>query len=271
MVIIFFIFSHTCFAEESSLKNNKTVYSFGVVPQFDTRRSYAIWRPILNELEKRTGFQFTLRGSINIPQFEVEFKAGKFDFAYMNPYHVMLAQKGQGYIPLVRDVAHSLHGIIVVKKNSPIKSLSELANKTIAFPAPSALGATLLVRSELEDKHHLKITPHYAQTHSSVYLNVALGEAIAGGGVQKTFSQQPAEVKQALRIICRTKEVPSHPITAHPRVKTSVRQKVRKALLEMSKTTEGKKLLNNIPVKQLGPASVSDYEPLAKMKLERFY
>ncbi|MBT8122773.1 MAG: phosphate/phosphite/phosphonate ABC transporter substrate-binding protein [Gammaproteobacteria bacterium] len=31
------------------------VYTFGVVPQFEQRKLLRIWRPILNELEQRTG------------------------------------------------------------------------------------------------------------------------------------------------------------------------------------------------------------------------
>lgn len=251
--------------------NQGKIYTFGVVPQFDARRVYAIWRPILDELQKRTGLQFTLRGSSTIPQFELEFAAGKFDFAYMNPYQVTLDRNPQKYIPMLRDIGRSLHGIVVVQKDSPIKSVTELANNVMAFPAPNALGATLLIRSEFLDKHHIKVNPKYVQTHNSVYLHVALGEVIAGGGVQKTLNQQSSEVREALRIIYRSGDVAAHPITAHPRVTRNIRKKIHNALLAMSKTKQGKKLLEKVPVKKLGNASRSDYEPLTRMNLKRFH
>ena len=110
-------------------------YTFGIVPQFDAQRIYETWQPILNEIEKMTGLKFKLTGSLTIPAFETQFMVGEFDFAYMNPYHALKAAEAQRYIPQVRDVGRSLHGIIVVPKNSPITSVQELEGKTVAFPA----------------------------------------------------------------------------------------------------------------------------------------
>jgi len=77
----------------------ETVYRFGVVPQFEPRKLANIWVPIIKELEKRTGLEFTMVGSPKIPDFEVSFLAGDFDFAYMNPYHAMLAGEKKGTSP----------------------------------------------------------------------------------------------------------------------------------------------------------------------------
>lgn len=245
-------------------------YTMGIVPQFDARRTYKIWRPILDELEKRTGLHFTIRGSATIPAFELEFNAGAFDFAYINPYHVLLSSKGEGYIPLVRDTGRALQGIIVVQKDSPIQSVKELAGKTVAFPAPNSTGATLLTRSELLDQYQVKVVPRFVKTHSSVYLNVALGQAVAGGAVQKTLSQQKAEIKNALRVLYRTQGIAPHPFTAHPRVPKEVRKKVKAALLEMGQDENSKQLLSRVPIKTIGVATIKDYQPLANMGLERF-
>ena len=103
--------SFTTFAEEK-------IYVVGIVPQYETHRLYAIWRPILTQLEKETGLKFKLRGSPTIPDFEREFLQGKFDFAYMNPYHVLLANQNQGYKPLIRDHGRKLYGVLVTRKDS---------------------------------------------------------------------------------------------------------------------------------------------------------
>ena len=267
LLLLCFSFGNNASAE---IYDNNTVYSFGVVPQFDARRIYSIWRPILDELQTITGLRFVLRGSATIPAFEDEFRGGEFDFAYMNPYQVVLASKGQGYEPIVRDIGRKLHGIVVVRKDSDIQTLDRLDGKEMAFPAPGALGATLLVRSEFQDKYHIDVKPRFVQTHSSVYLNVAIGEVDAGGGVQKTFSQQPVEVKDALRILYRTQEVAPHPVAAHPRVPAHIQKVVQQAFLKMGENDRMWQLLSKIPVKRIGAASMADYEPLVNMKLDRF-
>ena len=246
-------------------------YSVGVVPQFETRRISQIWQPVLDEVSRRSGVKLELKASPNIPQFENQFNAGEFDFAYMNPYHAIVANEKQGYNPLLRDNGRSLYGIIVVKKDSPVQAVNQLDGKTVAFPAPNALGAALLPRAEFDRNFHIKVNEIYVKSHSSVYLNVLLGKATAGGGVQKTLAQQPDKIRDQLRILHKTSKVPPHPISAHPRVDKSVLDKVKAAFLELGNSEEGKALLKKIPMKKIGSASMEDYAPLRKMGLNKYY
>lgn len=251
--------------------DSEHVYSVGVVPQFEARKLHGIWRPILDHIEQKTGYRFKLRGAPTIPEFEREFIAGKFDFAYMNPYHLVIANDKAGYVPLVRDHGRQLFGVLVVSKASGINDPAALNGKTVAFPAPNALGASLQMRQELKDKFGVTVDPKYVKTHDSVYLHVLLGEAVAGGGVQKTLGRQKPEYRQNLRIIHRTEKVSPHPLAALPAVPEAVRKRVTEALLELGRSKEGAALLKKIPMKQIGVAEMEDYAPLRTMGLERFY
>ena len=246
-------------------------YSFGVVPQFSSEQISRTWEPILELLEKETGLQFELNGSLDIPAFERNFTKGTFDFAYMNPYHAIVAHKSEGYEPIIRDVGRSLYGIIVVKKDSPFTSITDLDGKKVAFPAPNALGAALIPRAEFSRKFKIDVEEMYVSSHSSVYLNVALGLAAAGGGVQKTFSQQPEHITSQLKIINKTQEVPPHPVTAHQRVPDDVKRKVQAAFLKIAETDTGTQLLKKVPIKTVGESSIEDYQLLTDMKLDEFY
>ena len=243
----------------------------GIVPQYEVRQLQQIWQPLLDHLEKQTGEHFILVGSPTIPAFETEFLKGEFDFAYMNPFHLIMAHKKAGYLPLVRDVGRQLSGILVVSKSSGIGQVSALAGQTIAFPAPNALGASLQMRQELTDIFKLDFSPIYVKTHDSVYLNVLLGDAAAGGGVLSTLQQQQPEIRAQLKIIHQTAPVAPHPIAFHPRVPNRLVQKVKNALLDLGKTQAGKDLLSKIPITTIGQASFEDYHPLEAMDLERFY
>ncbi|MCK4708490.1 MAG: phosphate/phosphite/phosphonate ABC transporter substrate-binding protein [Gammaproteobacteria bacterium] len=247
------------------------IYTIGIVPQFETKKLRRIWKPILKQLEQRTGLQFKIRGAATIPAFEKEFLAGRFDFAYMNPFHLLIGYETQGYIPLVRDHGKKLHGVLVVRKDSVIKSIKDLDSKTVAFPSPNALAASLQMRAEMHDIFNINIHPSYVKTHDSVYLNVLLKRATAGGGVQKTFNRQSDKIKNNLKIIHTTTPVAPHPLAAHPRVGKEVYNKVKQAFIDLAATDTGKKLLAKIPMKKAGPATIKDYRPLAEMKLKRFY
>jgi phosphonate transport system substrate-binding protein len=244
-----------------------TVYTIGVVPQFEQRKLYAVWSPVVAELSRRTGLRFKLITTLTIENFEKEFALGSFDFVYMNPYHVL---KAKNYLPLVADTA-PLRGILVVRRDSPIKLLKELEGKEVAFPSPNALGASLLMRADLERLHHVKVKPFYVKTHSSVYLHVVKGLAAAGGGVEKSLSEQPPAIRNALRVIYTTRGLTSHPIAAHMRVMAADREKVRQALLAMDATTEGRALLATIPTTRLVPVSTADYEKMRAWGLETYW
>jgi phosphonate transport system substrate-binding protein len=246
-------------------------YLVGVVPQFEARRLHQIWQPILDYLQQETGASFRLIGAPTIPAFEKEFAQGNFDFAYMNPYHLIMANNAQGYQPLVRDVGRQLYGVLVVSKQSGITRVQELEGKKIAFPAPNALGASLMMRQELVDDFGLNFTPRYVKTHDSVYLNVLLSETAAGGGVQKTLNQQKPQIRDNLTVIHQTRKVAPHPFASHPRVPPEVVEQVVKAFLKLGQSKDGKAMLAAIPMKQPGRARLADYANLEAMGLDRFH
>ncbi len=243
-------------------------FKVGVVPQFDIKTLHTIWEPILTVLEEKTGHQFVLEGSPDIPTFEKEFAEGKFDFAYMNPYHYTTAQH---YKPIIRDHGRQLYGILAVKADSEITTPQQLEGKTLVFPAPNALGASLMIRAELREKYGVSFNAKYVKTHSSVFLNVVLGMAQAGGGVQKTFNRQPDQVKDKLRILAKTDKVQPHPLTAKVSLDEAVVKQVQGALIEMGNNAEQKALLAKVPFKKIGPATDGDYDGIRKLNLARYY
>lgn len=268
--IVISIMYNTSLAFADSNSGEDRVYTFGVVPQFEQRKIFRIWIPILQALEADTGIRFELVGSNQIPAFETKFLAGEFDFAYMNPYHIVQANDTQGYQPLVNDGSRSLRGIIVVKKSSPIKTIQDLKGQLLAFPSANALGASLIPRAELSRKHGIELKTKYVKTHTSVYLHVVKGLTIAGGGVASTLMRQKPAIRDSLRILYQTEKVNPHPIVAHPRVPKEHVEKIKQALLNMGLREDGSALLSKIPMRSVKEATLNDFVDLKKLKLEEF-
>jgi phosphonate transport system substrate-binding protein len=196
--------------------------------------------------------------------------AGAPDFAYMNPYHQVMARKAQGYIPLVRD-SKPLTGILVVRKDDPIKSVRELDGKEVAFPAPNAFGASLWIRALLAEREKIRILPAYVKTHSNAFRYAATGKAAAAGGIGVTLVDEPEELRSTLRVLLETPGVAPHPLSAHPRVPEAVRRLVTETLLGMAQDAAGQAMLKDIQM----PAPVRadyarDYQPLEKFGLEKY-
>lgn len=252
-----------------ALASAETVYTFSVVPQIERRMLFSIWQPILDELQKRTGQRFELVTALSVNEYDQEVRRGIYDFVYVNPYVMVSIEKTPGYQPLIRD-SQSLHGILVVRKDSPIQRVAELQGKSLAVPALQALGASLLLRAELDRQFGIRMNPVIAKTHGSVFLHVINGLTDAGGSVQKALSTQDAHIQASLRALYRTGDVPSHPIAAHPRVPEAVREQVRQAFIAMSADPAGKALLGKIPMEEAVAAQAQDYHVLRDLQLENY-
>ena len=164
------------------------VYSFGVVPQQSATRLAQVWIPFLEELERVSGHKLKFTTAKDIPTFEACLKAKAYDFAYMNPYHYTVFHETAGYEAFAHQSDKRLKGILVARKDSDIDDLSQLNNRTLAFPSPAAFGASVIPRAELSAKN-ITVEPSYVKSHDSVYRSVALGLFPAGGGVKRTFGK----------------------------------------------------------------------------------
>jgi phosphonate transport system substrate-binding protein len=245
-------------------------YTLSVVPQFTPVDIGLRWSPLQAYLEKETGINLQLRMMERIPKFESDFLAGVPDFVFLNPWHEVMAMKAHGYMPLIRG-SDPLNGILVVDRNGPIKQLADLNGKTLAFPAPNAFGASLYLRSLLAEKEKITFTPIYVGTHQNVYRHVLLGEAAAGGGVGATLEKEPASMQSRLVVLYTTPGVASHPLAAHPRVPTEIRERVTAALLKLDRDPAGRKLLAAVELDHAQIADYNrDYAPLEKLKLGHY-
>lgn len=249
----------------------RDTYILAVVPQFAASEVHRNWAPLIKKLSKSTGRNIETRFYPTIPKFEEAFLKGEIDLAFLNPYHAVMAKRAHGYIPLVRDGANLLRGILVVRHDSPMTSIKELNGKELAFAAPNAFGASLHLRALLAEQEKISIVPRYVKTHSNVYRHVIMGDAAAGGGVNNTLRRELPVIQAQLRVLFETPGVPSHPLVAHPRVPESVRKVLINTLLGMGKDPAWKKRLAAAQIPRPIKADyVRDYQPLEKLGLEKY-
>lgn len=246
------------------------VHQVHVVPQLTPSVLLGKWVPLLEQLGRQTGLCFELRIAPSIPDFETALLAGQPDFAFVNPYHEVMARKAQGYLPLVVDGKEKLSGILLVRADSPIQSLKELDGQPIAFPAPNAFAASLLIRSRLA-QHGVRIQPKYVKTHANVYRAVIIGDVVAGGGVNNTLERESLNVREQLRIVHETPGYAPHPFVAHPHVAPQLREAVIAAFLKLVESESGRKLLDGIQIPSPVRAYYArDYAPLEFLQIEKF-
>ena len=251
-------------------KSSQSSYSVYLVPRISATKLYQEWAPFLERLGMENGLCFVLRIPADFTEFEEAIQTGKPDFVLLNPYHQLTVVRKPGYVPLVRDENSELSGLLVVRKDSPLKNIQQLNGTAVAFPSPNAYAATLLIKALLAQKN-VHVTANYVGSHSNVYRAVALGAQQAGGGANTTLDHEPKELQSQLRILFVTPEFMPHPFSAHPRIPQKVREKVITGFLSIANDPAGRAMLKSIQLAEPIRADYArDYKKLEKLKLERF-
>ncbi len=251
-------------------KDAPQAYRVDVVPQIAPATLFARWAPLLDNIGKIAGLCLELRIAATIPAFEQALMAGEPDLAFVNPYHLVMARRSHAYAPLIRDGKVKLSGVLVVRADSRVGSLQQLEGSKVAFPAPNAFAASLLIRADLAAKG-IRIRPVYVKTHANVLRAVALGDMPAGGAVNNTLEREPESLRSHLRVAYETPSHAPHPFVAHPRIPAAQRDKLVRAFMQLAATPAGQKLLDDIQMPKPVTADYArDYAPLERLQLDKF-
>jgi phosphonate transport system substrate-binding protein len=249
----------------ATANTEKDTLVFGIVPQQSGSKLSAKWTPILKYLEEQTGMKIRFATARNIPTFEKRLLAGKYDVAYMNPYHYTQYHEAAGYTAFAKAKNKRLKGILVVAKDSPYKSINDLEGEQLAFPS-QAFAASLVMRAKFNEDG-VSIDANNVASHDSVYRNVARGRYAAGGGVMRTFKNTSAEHRDKLRVLWTSDGYTPHAFAAHPRVPANVVSTLQQTLLSMDQNAYGKKLLKSIRLKGIETASNLEWDDVRALEL----
>lgn len=243
------------------------VLNFGVVPQQAATRLAEEWGPLLAEVGRRAGVSLIFRTAPTIPAFEERLGKAEYDLAYMNPYHYVVFHAAQGYEAIAKERDRKIRGILVVRTDSHYRRLSELAGKTVIFPAPAAFAASILPQAEF-GRQNIRIDAKFVASHDSVYLAVANGLQEAGGGIQRTFEAAAPEIRGKLRILTETPPYTPHAFAIHPRVPPQIARRVVSAMASLAEDETGRRLLAPLAFKGIEPARDQDWNDIRGLDIE---
>ncbi len=266
VLMLLLLAPHVVSAQGTAESNATDTLTFGVVPQQAASKLARAWIPLLKAISDRSGVTVEFATAPDIPTFEERLDRGDYDIAYMNPYHFTLFNNDPGYQALARARDHRIRGIIVVPRDSAITSLSDLAEQSLAFPAPRAFAATLITRSHLETEAP-GYTAHFVSSHDSVYRGVASGRFVAGGGIQRTLDALEPSVREQLRVLWQSPGYTPHAIAVHPRVNEETRRTLLGALTGLEDSGTGLQLLEPLRMKGFEAAANADWDDVRRLNI----
>lgn len=129
----------------TSPPHDKPVYIFGVHPLHNPQRLHEVYGPLVDFLNRRIPeVRFELEASRSYDEYDRKLYARRFHLALPNPYETLNAQR-HGYRVFARmGDEEEFYGIILVRRDSSIRGVADLKGKTVSFPAPTAIVATMM-------------------------------------------------------------------------------------------------------------------------------
>lgn len=245
------------------------IYHVGVHPLHNPKYLFEIYAPLIDLFNVAIpNATFVLEASRNYDEFEKKLYAGYFDFALPNPYQTINALKHGYHVFAKMGDDENFRGIILVRKDSDIKYISDLKGKVVAYPAPTALAATMLPQFFLHT-HGLNINTdiknRYVGSQESVILNVLNGEAAAGATWPvpwQSFIQKNPQLAEQLDVKWQTKPLLNNSWMVKDTVLPEIRQAVSHILLSLQDTQQGKDVLASIPISTFETANDATYESI---------
>ncbi|MBF0459247.1 MAG: phosphate/phosphite/phosphonate ABC transporter substrate-binding protein [Nitrospirae bacterium] len=231
-------------------RNDKTVY-FGVIPRDNPRIIYEKFQPLLEYLAQRSPYKYELVLKKNYEETVKALGNGETDAALLGPLTYLEARSKYGAICVLKpkgtDGNAGYNSVIIKRKDSPIKGLSELKGKSVAFATSKSTSGNLIPRYLFAGAGvHLSDLSGYANFdyHDSVVKAVMKGQYTAGA-VRASVALK--YMKFGIETIAISESIPTGPLVVGPETPVDIVNSIKKALLELNpRDSNDQKILSRL-------------------------
>jgi phosphonate transport system substrate-binding protein len=223
-------------------------YEFGVLPYLPLAKIQELYGPIAADFEAKLGRHIWLSSKADYAQYEAALSKEAYDIAFVQPFEYVDAHDRHGYLPLARR-GENLQGLIVVRPDSPLKTIRDLKGRTIANPPASAV-VSHLTSMALQDagiNPRTGVTRDYGKNQFTCMQAVLIGAADACGTAEQALLhfEKEKQMKTRFRILYKTKGSPPPLFVVHKRVPKKDREILLKTILDWPDNDEGRTILNS--------------------------
>lgn len=244
-------------------------YVVGIHPLHNPKRLAEVYGPIIAYLQENIpGVRFKLEASRNYEEFDKKLYGGHFDFAMPNPYQTVRSLKhGYRVFGKMGDDEH-FRGIILVRKDSGIRTVHDLKGRKVAYPAATALAAAIMPQYYLHT-HGIDINRDvenlYVGSQESSIMNVLRGHVAAAATWPlpwMTFSQEHPDWAGQLEVKWQTGTLPNNGWVVRRDVPPELAGHFARLLTGMSESEAGRLMLARLPVSRFESATDETYQPV---------
>jgi len=225
-----------------------TVLRMGLIPADDADEMLRQYEPIQEYLSEKLGIPVEIQVTSDYTAAIEAMRSNHIDMAWFGPFSYILAAEIADAEAIVNGVKSSgkatYKSMIIVNKDSGIKTLDDLKGHSFAFVDPASTSGNLIPRKMLLENG---IDPDndfsemfYAGTHNAVEYAIANGKVDAGASSDNVYARmvEAGEIDPEVNlIIYESDPVPGSPIVVRGGLPEELKQAIKQALLGMDEQT----------------------------------
>ena len=247
--------------------NDVPTYRFAIHPLHNPQRLSETYQPLVDHLNRQIpDVRIELEASRDYQVYEQKFRAREPAFLLPNPWQTLQAVKVGYHVIAMAGDAEDFRGAFVVRRDSGIKTPADLRGKVVSYPSHTALAAAIMPQYYLHT-HGIDINKDiqnsYVGSQESSIMNVYLGKSAAGATWPPPWrlfqKDHPAEAAQ-LELIWTTAPLLNNSVMVRDDVPAAVREQLRKVLIALAETPEGKAILAGMETARFHPADDATYD-----------
>ncbi|OGW40861.1 MAG: hypothetical protein A2010_02360 [Nitrospirae bacterium GWD2_57_9] len=245
----------------------------GLIPEQNIFRQMERYEPLAAYLSKKTGMHIKLTVLTRYGNILDNFLEVGMDGAFFGSFTYALAHARLGVEVIARPETpageSTYHGLIFVRKDSGIASARQMRGKRFALVDRATTAGYLLPLAYFK-KHGVDLRTglretYFSGTHEDTILDVLNRKADIGAAKNTVFERLAANdmrVRRDLVVLEQSPDVPENALAVRKDLDTTVKQKLRKALLTIQNDSEGRAVLETFGARKFIPTTDSDYEPV---------
>ena len=243
-----------------------THYKFGVFPFMPMPALIKYYNSVSVDFTRLVRKRVIAQSRPTFKLFSEEIEKETYDIIFIQPFDYPKAFQ-HNYRPLARR-GDDLDAILVTKVDSDVKSIADLAGKTLANP-PKESAISIVMQKELKNAGLDKkgsLNMIYTGNHFACMQMVLVGKADACSTTTPVLAHwENTELKKKkLHVIHQSGAVPHTLYMAHKRVPEKDQEKIKKAILSWNERPEGKMILKIFSVTSFVEADDADYDVIRR-------
>jgi phosphonate transport system substrate-binding protein len=227
----------------------------GVYPYLTPTQVVEQFAPLKEYIAKTLGQPVTMVSAPDFASFIERTRKGEYDVVFTAPHMGRLAEKRDGYAR-VAQTGYRIVVALVCRKDAPIQGREDLKGRSVAVGSRMSITYQVVDHALREKGLALDGSVRVVETasFSNVMQATLRGEADVGAVPTAVLDNVPAEQREQVREIFRSRPAPGGLVMAHPRIGREKLERLRAALAAFHASEGGREFF--------GRSRLVDFRPI---------